>query len=121
MYIEGFLIPVPETRKDNYIGFAEIAAEVFLEHGATRVVESWGDGLTAGDLTSFPRAVHLEDGENVVLSWIEYPDKTTRDAAHEKVFADARMQAVMDNFPADGKRMIFGGFNRILEKTAGTQ
>lgn len=115
MYIEGFLIPVPTDRKDDYLRLAKIAAEVFLEHGATRIVETWGDGLDPGEHTSFPRAVQLEEGENVVLSWIEFPDKPTREAAHEKVFADQRMQEVMEQFPADGKRMVFGGFTPLMD------
>lgn len=115
MYIDSFLIPVPIDRKDEYLRLAHLAAEVFMEYGATRVVETWGDGLERGELTSFPRAVQLAPTENVVLSWIEYPDKATRDAAHEKVFSDARMQEVMDQFPADGKRTVFGGFSPLMD------
>ena len=116
MYLDGFLIPVPISRKDDYLRLARVAAEVFLDHGATRVVEAWGDGLEPGERTSFPRAVQLEPEENVVFSWIEFPDKATRDACQEKVFSDARMQEVLESFPADGKRMIFGGFSQMLDE-----
>jgi len=115
MYIEGYILPVKTERKDDYIRLAQISAEVFLEHGATRMVESWGDGLEPGEHTSFPRSVQLEPDETVVFAWTEFPDKATRDACHEKVFSDPRMQEVMETFPVDGKRMIFGGFTPLMD------
>ena len=51
----------------------------------TRMVECWGDDLMKGEHTDFYRAVDAEEGETVVFSWMEYPDKETRDAAHRKM------------------------------------
>jgi len=49
-----------------------------------------------------------------VFSWIVYESRASRDAVMEKVMADERMKAVMENSPFDGKRMIFGGFEPFL-------
>ena len=115
MYIDGFLVPVPSDKKAEYVRIARQAAEVFKEHGATQVIEAWGDDVPVGTLTSFTRAVQLEEGETVVFSWITYPDRATRDACMEKTMADPRMQQSMQGVPFDTKRMIFGGFESIVE------
>lgn len=116
MYVEGYVLPVKTDQKEDYIRFARDSAAVFLDHGASRFVESWGDGLEPGERTSFPRAVQLKPDETAVFSWVEYPDKSTRDVCHKKVFADSRMLAMMDNIPVDGKRMIFGGFIPLIDE-----
>ena len=113
-YIDGFVIPV---RADSKEAFREIATKmgpIFLEHGATRVVECWGDDVPDGKVTDFRRAVKAEDGESVVFSWIEWPSRAARDEGNRKVMADARMQPGPD-MPFDGKRMIFGGFEPLLD------
>ena len=56
-YVDGFVIPVPISKKEDYRKLAEMAAPVFREHGALAVVECWGDDVPVGELTSFPRAV----------------------------------------------------------------
>ena len=45
-YIDGFVIPVPAGNKDAYRKMAADAGKIFLEYGATRVVECWGDDIT---------------------------------------------------------------------------
>nr|WP_243848448.1 DUF1428 domain-containing protein [Sphingomonas insulae] len=91
------------------------AEAVFRDHGATRVVEAWGDDVAAGKVTGFPQALHLQDGETVVFSWIEWPSKAVRDAGMAKVMADARMQMPPDAMPFDGKRMVYGGFALLFQ------
>ena len=117
-YIEGFLVPVRKARKDEYIAFAQKAWPMFQEFGMTRQVECWGDDLMRGERTDFLKAVQAEDGETVVFSWLEYPDKATRDAANEKMMADPRFEE-MGEMPFDGKRMIFSGFVPVFD-SAGT-
>ena len=118
-YVEGFLIPVPEGKQEAYRAMAEHCAPIFLEHGATRVVECWGDDVKKGHTTDFFGAVKAEEGEVTVFSWIEYPSKEVRDAATEKVMADPRMKPPEGTeMPFDGKRMIYGGFRTIVDRTA---
>jgi uncharacterized protein YbaA (DUF1428 family) len=114
-YVEGFVLAVPAAKKEIFRQHAAEAAPVFKEFGATRVVECWGDDVPDGKLTDFRSAVKAQDDEVVVFSWIEYPSKEVRDSAHEKVMSDARMQAIGEQMPFDGKRMIFGGFAPIVD------
>ncbi len=112
-YIEGFVAPVKAADKETYGAFAAKMAPLFQEHGASRVVENWGSDVPRGKTTDFWGAVKCQDGENVVFSWIEWPSKAVRDAAWPKIESDPRMRAMQ--MPFDGKRMIFGGFETILD------
>ena len=113
-YVDGFVLPVPAANKDAYREMAAKFAPMFKEFGALRTVECWGDDVPDGKVTDFRRAVQAEDGEAVVFAWITWPDKATRDAGMKRVMEDPRMQAGGD-MPFDGKRMIFGGFQVILD------
>ena len=114
-YVDGFVIPVPANGKQAYLHMAAKAAPIFHEHGATRVVECWGDDVPDGKVTDFRGAVKAEEGENVVFSWIEWPSKEARDAGMAKVMTDERMQPD-GAMPFDGKRMIYGGFAPMLDQ-----
>lgn len=112
-YVDGFVLAVPAQNKDAYLKMARDGAPVFKEHGATRMVECWGDDVPKGKVNDFYGAVHAKDGEVVVFSWIEWPSKEARDAGMKKVMEDPRMK--MDGMPFDGMRMIYGGFQTILD------
>jgi uncharacterized protein YbaA (DUF1428 family) len=114
-YVDGFLLAVPKQNIDAYKALAKTAGEVWKEHGALAYVECTGDDVPYGELTSFPRAVQATDDEIVIFSWIVYESREQRDKINEKVMADPRVMAQMDNMPFDGKRMIFGGFNVLLD------
>lgn len=117
IYIDGFLIPIlAGSGEEAYRLFAEKAAPIFKDHGATRVVEGWVDDVPHGKVTDFYRAVQARDGETVVFSWIEWPDKATRDTGMKKVMEDVRMQRSGEAMPLDGARMIFGGFRAIVDQ-----
>ncbi|GAA3575496.1 MULTISPECIES: DUF1428 domain-containing protein [Marinobacter] len=111
-YVDGFVAAVPTARKEEYLEHARLAATVFKEHGATRLVECWGDDVPEGKLTSFPMAVKCEPHETVCFSWITWPSKEARNRGMDKVMTDPRLQGEM---PFDGKRLIYGGFDMLLD------
>ena len=113
-YIDGYVIAVPSANKQKFIEHAKKGDAVFLEHGATRVLECWGDDVPVGKQTDFRRAVQAKDDETVLFSWIEWPDKATRDAAMPKVMEDPRMKPESNPMPFDGKRTIYGGFAPVV-------
>jgi uncharacterized protein YbaA (DUF1428 family) len=113
-YVEGFVAAVPAAKKQAYLDHADKAAKLFREFGATRVVEGWGDDVPTGKVTDFHRAVDAKDGEIVVFSWIEFASKDARDKAWATLQEDPRMKE-LGNMPFDGKRMIIGGFDMILD------
>jgi uncharacterized protein YbaA (DUF1428 family) len=112
-YVDGMLISVPNSRRDEYRMFAEQTSALFLEYGATKLVDAWGDDVPDGETTDFRRAVQAETDETVVFGWVEWPSKTLRDEAWQKLMADPRMEAFKP--PFDGKRMVYGGFATILD------
>ncbi len=112
-YVDGFVLPVPSDGKEAFIHHARIADSLFLEHGATRVIECWGDDVPDGKLTDFRRSVQATDDETVCFSWIEWPDKETRDAGMKSLMEDPRMKDIPE-MPFDGKRMIYGGFAPVV-------
>jgi uncharacterized protein YbaA (DUF1428 family) len=120
-YVEGFVAAVPTENKDVYRKHAADAAPLFREFGVRRMVENWGDDVPRGKVTDFYGAVQAKDDETVVFSWFEYPDRATRDAANEKIMNDPRMKAMGENMPFDGKRMIYGGFESIVDERADGQ
>ncbi|RZK81181.1 MAG: DUF1428 domain-containing protein [Methylobacterium sp.] len=113
-YVDGFVVAVPSDKKDAYVEQARKALPIFKEYGALRMVEAWGDDVPDGKLTDFRMAVKAEATETVVFSWIEWPDKTTRDAGMRTMMTDERMS--MEGMVFDGKRMIYGGFAVMLDE-----
>jgi len=120
-YVDGFVLPVPEEKREAYRDMAAKAAAKFKEYGAIRVVEAWGDDVREGKVTDFRKAVKAEAGENVVFSWIEWPDKAVRDSAWERLMADPGMQPDKENMPFDGMRMFWGGFTSIVDTASASQ
>jgi uncharacterized protein YbaA (DUF1428 family) len=110
---------VPEGNKQAYKDMAAMAAPIFLEHGATRVVECWGDDIKEGKVNDFRTCVIAKEAEQVVFSWIEWPSKDVRDAGMQKVMADERMKPPEgQSMPFDGARMVYGGFTVLVDKQA---
>ncbi len=118
-YVEGFIVAVPAENRDEYRRHAAAAVPMFEEFGATRLVEAWEEDVADGKVTDFRRAVQAKEGEKVVFSWFEYPDKATRDSATEKMMSDPRMEKMGESMPFDGKRMIYGGFAPFVDEGSG--
>ena len=114
-YIDGFVMAVPTANKQKFIEHAEAGDSVFLDYGATRVLECWGDDVPEGTQTDFRRAVQAKAEETVVFSWIEWPDKATRDEGMAAAMKDPRRSPESNPMPFDGKRLIYGGFAPVVE------
>jgi len=117
-YIDGFVIPVPSGKKQAYREMVAKALPIFKEYGATRITECWGTDVPDGKVTDFKTAVKAKPDESIVFSWIEWPSKTVRDAANERMKTDPRMKMTSD-MPFDGQRMIFGGFEPLFDSGEG--
>lgn len=118
-YIDGYLVPVPHDKREEYQRIAAFAAPVFIDHGALEVVESWGDDMMRGQTTDFFMAVKAEEAENVVFSWIRWPSKGARDAGNQAAMADPRFAEMDGTDLFDGKRMVFSGFVPLVDTRAG--
>jgi len=114
-YVDGFVLAVPTAHKETYRQMAEDVAVLFKEHGALSLVECWGVDVPEGKVNSFHTAVLRKPEESVVFAWITWPSKAVRDDAMQKnMMDDPRMKAWEGKIPFDGKRMIFGGFEVIV-------
>lgn len=117
-YLDGFVIAVPKANREKFIAHANIGDGMFMELGATRILECWEDEVPDGKLTDFRKAVQATEDEAVVFSWIEWPDKETRDKAMATIMSpentDPRMDPAKNPIPFDGKRMIYGGFAPVV-------
>ncbi|SNS85555.1 Uncharacterized conserved protein YbaA, DUF1428 family [Sphingomonas laterariae] len=114
-YVDGFIVAVRKDRIDEYKKLATLAGQVWKEHGALSYVEALADDVPYGELTSFPRAVQQQEDETVIFSFITYPSREARDEINGKVMKDERLKGHMDDAPFDGKRMVYGGFQSIVE------
>ena len=114
-YVDGFIAAVPANNRDVYAEHARVAAEVFKEFGALRVVECWGDDVPQGETTSFPLAVQCQSDEVVVFSWIWWPSRAARDEGIELAMKDPRLDPQNNPMPFDGKRLVFGGFDVLVD------
>jgi uncharacterized protein YbaA (DUF1428 family) len=116
-YVMGFVTPVENGRRDDYVESARAAWPLFAEYGAIEQVECWGEAVPAGTRTDFRRAVDLQEGEVVAFSWVRWPDKASADACEAAMATDERFAAL--TMPFDGARMIYGGFASIFEGRRG--
>ena len=115
-YIDGFVAGVPTANKEKFRQHGETIDQLFKKHGALQVIEAWGEDVPTGETTDFFRAVKAKEDETIIFSWVFWPDKATREAGNEKIFAE--MEAMGEEamkMPFDGKRMIYGGFEVLVE------
>ncbi len=115
VYVDGFVMPVPQAEFEAYRKMAELGCKVWMEHGALSYVEAREDDVPEGKLTSFPLAVKKEEGDVVVFSYVTYKSREHRDAVMKKVMEDPRMKEGMENIPPYMQRMIYGGFSAFVE------
>jgi uncharacterized protein YbaA (DUF1428 family) len=116
-YVDGFVVPVPKKELEAYRRMARKAGKIWREHGALEFRECVADDVKVGKWTSFPRSVKLKPNETVLFSWITFKSRAHRDRVNAKVMKDKRLAVMMSSkdMPFDGKRMIYGGFNVLVE------
>ncbi len=115
-YVDGFVVPVPRAKLDAYRELAQKAGTIWREYGALEYVECLADDVKPGQWTSFPQSVDLKDDEVVVFSWITYESREQRDRVNAQVMKDPRLADMgPETMPFDGKRMIWGGFEAMVE------
>ena len=118
-YVDGFIVAVPKKNIDAYKKLARKAGKIWREYGALAFRECVADDVKPGKWTSFPRAVKMKPDETVMFSYIVYKSRAQRDRINAKVMKDPRMAKMMEEGkedpPFDSKRMIFGGFETIVE------
>ncbi|MEM7005822.1 MAG: DUF1428 domain-containing protein [Pseudomonadota bacterium] len=115
-YVDGFVAAVPTENKQAYLEHAKACVPVFKKYGAIRLVETWGVDVPDGETTSFPMAVKCKPDETVVLAWIVWPSKEARDVGMQEAERDPFFADEGNSQPFDGSRMIFGGFETILDE-----
>ena len=113
MYVNTYIIAVPENKKDDYVRIARVFADVAKDFGALEIFENWELEVPDGKHTDYRKAVDAQPGEKIVLSWVVWPDRDTGAVAHKGMIEDPRM-AALGEMPFDGKRMILGGFEALL-------
>jgi uncharacterized protein YbaA (DUF1428 family) len=115
VYVDGYILPLPKDKIEDYREMATIAGKIWREHGALDYWECIAEDVKPGKLTSFPQAVLLEEGETVIFSWVVYKSREDRDRINALVMKDPRL-AGMDptKMPFDGKRMFWGGFDEFV-------
>lgn len=115
-YIDGFVIPIPKDKIDDYQRLAETAGKLWKEHGALDYWECLGDDLEVKDMVSFPQLANIGADETVVFSWIVYASREQRDQVNARIMADPRIKQMCDpdKPPFDCKRMAYGGFKVLV-------
>ena len=116
-YVDGYVVPVPTKNVEAYRAMSIKCGTIWREHGALQFRECIADDVKPGKLTSFPQSVNLEPEETVIFAWIVYESRAHRDEVNDKVMKDPRMADMMnpDSMPFDGKRLIYGGFEVLVD------
>lgn len=114
-YVDGYVLPVPLEKLEEYQRLAQVAAKVWRDHGALEYFEFVAEDVKPGKVTSFPQSVNLQPGETVIFAYITYRSREHRDQVNEAVMKDPRLVCDPNAMVFDAQRMIFGGFKQIVE------
>jgi uncharacterized protein YbaA (DUF1428 family) len=114
-YVDGFVLPLPKKNLRRYRRLAEKAGRIWREHGALEFRECVGDDLAVKSGTPFPRGIQAKRGETVVFSWITFRSRAHRDAVNARVMKDPRIASMKEPMPFDVKRMLYGGFEVLVD------
>lgn len=124
------VVPVATGRKDAYVAFARRMAEVYRDHGATRVLDCWqeADGASQQDfhadgleydedeMPDLASASGASPEETVVVTVTEWPSRAARDRGVAATTKDPRVQATLDEEPVfDGGRLLADSFEITMD------
>ncbi|MDV6344865.1 MULTISPECIES: DUF1428 domain-containing protein [unclassified Nitrosomonas] len=115
-YVDGFVIPLPKDKINDYKRMAEQASQIWKEHGALDYWECIGDDLEVKDMISFMKIANAGPDDTVVFAWIVFESREHRDAVNARVMADPRLKEMCDpaNQLFDYKKMAYGGFKTLV-------
>ncbi|MFK7885352.1 MAG: DUF1428 domain-containing protein [Gammaproteobacteria bacterium] len=122
-YVDGFVFPVSRDGLDIYRIVAQSGADIWTEHGALEYSEFVIDDPDFPGTRSFVELVQASAAEVVVIGWIKFASRESRDLVHKKVAADPRMPHLIAPLtdPAnpvfDATRMAYGGFHPLVQST----
>ncbi|MDH3439446.1 MAG: DUF1428 domain-containing protein [Gammaproteobacteria bacterium] len=118
-YIDGFVLPVPRDRLNEYKRVVEAVAEIWKEHGALDYREYVGDDLHLEGTRSFTDLVAATEDEAIVYGWVVFDSREARDLANKKVAADPRMVDLIESSETgfDARRMAYGGFKSFVRSS----
>ncbi len=116
-YVDGFVLPIPRDRLDEYQRVVAGVAKIWQEHGALEYREFVGDDMTMVGTRSFTDVVAAKADEVVMFGWVAFESREARDLANEKVSADPRVADLMASADCgfDAERMAYGGFRPFVQ------
>ena len=116
-YVDGFVIPLPKDKIDDYKSIAEKAGALWKEHGALAYWECIGEDLDVKNMLSFKKAAGAGENDTVVFAWIVFESREHRDKVNSAVMADPRINEMCAQgaMPVDCERMVYGGFSKLVE------
>ncbi len=123
-YIDGFVLPIPRIYLNEYRSVAEKVAEIWKEYGALAYFEYVGEDLKLEGTRSFIELVDLKEDEIIIFGWVVFPSKVIRDRANNQLPTDSRMTELVapltdpKRLIFDAKRMVYGGFQPLVQSTS---
>ena len=115
-YVDGFVLPVPRDRLDEYQRVARAVAAVWKEYGALDYLEFVSDDMILEGTRSFADVVPATEDDVIVFGWVAFESRAARDLANKKVAADPRVAELIEAADTgfDAARMAYGGFLRFV-------
>ncbi|MGX1929446.1 DUF1428 domain-containing protein [Flagellimonas sp. 2504JD4-2] len=119
-YIDGFVLPIPKDRLDQYKNVAQTVAGIWKEHGALAYFEYVGEDLKLEGTLSFPELLGTKEDEAIIFGWVVFDSRESRDLANKGVASDPRMVDLIapltdaSRVIFDAQRMAYGGFQSLV-------
>ncbi|MBX3726228.1 MAG: DUF1428 domain-containing protein [Xanthomonadales bacterium] len=114
-YVDGYVLPVPRARLEEYRQIAARAGAVWREHGALSYRECAGDDLAVEGMLPFTELSGAGPDDTVVFAWVEFASRAERDRINALVMNDPRLAGMSpEAMPFDCRRMAYGGFQTLV-------